>query len=59
MRYRVLREYRKDRLTLTPGQLVEMPAALAEWIEGDCPGTLERTLDAPAHDRMVRRGNRR
>ncbi len=57
--YRVLRDYRSDRMSLRAGQVIDLPDELSAWIERDCPGTLQRVTEAPPRDRMVRRSNRR
>jgi hypothetical protein len=62
MLWQATREYRRIGLDLKRGDVAELPAGVAEWVNRDSPGTLElyegetplRVMDAPPEDRMVR-----
>jgi len=64
-KYTVRRGYGRIGLFMGPGDMVELPAEVAAWIERDSVGTLvpatdeapeivARAMEAPPEDRMVR-----
>ena len=64
MEYRAQWAYVSARLTLVPGQVIDLDDALAQWLMADSPGVIvpiaeqamNRAPDAPASDRMHRKG---
>lgn len=67
MQYMATRDYRRIGLDLKRGDVVELPAGVAEWVNRDSVGTLElfegepeaRAMEAPPADRMVRQVEKR
>lgn len=68
MEYRAQWAYASARLTLMPDQVVDLDDATAQWLMADSPGVIvpvdaplatTRAPDAPAADRMHRKGAKR
>ena len=67
MEYRAQWAYASARIKLVQGQVVDLDDALAQWLMADSPGVIvpvaeqamNRAPDAPASDRMHRKGAKR
>lgn len=68
MEYKAQWAYTSSRVTLVPGQVIELDDALAQWLMADSPGVIvpvgepvaaTRAPDAPGSDRMQRKGAKR
>ena len=68
MEYRAQWAYASARIKLVQGQVVDLDDALAQWLMADSPGVIApvaepaatiRAPDAPAADRMHKRGAKR
>ena len=64
MRYIVKRDYASHIGTYKVGDVLEVDAELGAWLERDSmggivPEPVTRAPDAPEHDRMVRKSNKR
>ena len=69
MRLRVVGYYHSGDVTYQAGQIIDIDSDTVEWLLRDANGLIERipeptvvnveAIEAPPHDRMVRRGRRR